>query len=285
MMRNLLLLDYKYFVIARSGQRPRRSNLFSRLLRGLRPLAMTVGALLIIAIHSMAESAVSVEELFKQANKAYEEGNFDKAIERYENIVSSDKVSSVIYFNLGNAYYKKGSIGKSILNYERAMRLSPNDTDIKTNFEYVNASVRTVPGDFKSIWNTKLIKSYVDRFTNNGLLLISSAIYLVGVLLLIIWAVRRFYPRKLLISAIFLFAVMFLNLFIAWHKIEETRSEAIIITEQAEAHYGPFESATVFFKASEGSKVNVLKKKDKWYKIRRQDGKAGWVEENSLEII
>jgi len=245
---------------------------------------ITVCLFLIMALASFAQD-LDVTEIFKESNKAYEEGNFDKAIELYESIISSGKVSAAIYFNLANSYYKRGARGKAILNYERAMRLSPTDADIKTNFEYVNSTVRTVSGDFKSVWNAKLIKNYTGRFTNNELLLISSAIYCLGVLFLIIWAIRRFPSWRLLVSAIFLFACLFLNLFIAWHKIEETRSEAIIIVGQASAHYGPFESATVFFNVSEGSKVNVLKKKDKWYKIRRQDGKAGWVSENSLEII
>ncbi|MBL0073070.1 MAG: tetratricopeptide repeat protein [Bacteroidetes bacterium] len=82
----------------------------------------------------------SEQEIFAAANKLYMDEKFDKAIEKYEQLVTMKKVSADVYFNLGNAYYKTGNFASSILNYERAQRLSPSDPDIEYNLRMANLS-------------------------------------------------------------------------------------------------------------------------------------------------
>src|SRR5690606_21550089 len=51
-------------------------------------------------------------------------------------ILQSGQHSAAVYFNLGNCYYKTNSIGPSIYYYEKALLLSPNDSEIKNNLGY-----------------------------------------------------------------------------------------------------------------------------------------------------
>ncbi len=76
------------------------------------------------------------QDLFSQANAAYESGDFSKAVELYEKSADTSP-SSTVYYNLGNAHFKKGERGRALLNYRRASRFSPRDKDVLWNISVV----------------------------------------------------------------------------------------------------------------------------------------------------
>ncbi|MGM3047353.1 tetratricopeptide repeat protein, partial [Bacillus cereus group sp. BC303] len=46
-----------------------------------------------------------------------------------------------VYFNLGNAYYKSNNIALAILNYERAVKLNPDNEDYQFNLKLANQRI------------------------------------------------------------------------------------------------------------------------------------------------
>ena len=75
----------------------------------------------------------SPEELFEQGNAAYNGGNHNLAIEKYEEILGLKVHSAEVYFNLGNAHYRLGNVAESVYYFEQAKRLSPEDNTIQNN--------------------------------------------------------------------------------------------------------------------------------------------------------
>ena len=73
------------------------------------------------------------EELYKKGNSSYENGDYEKAVSFYEELVKINRISPEVLYNLGNSYFKLKKIGKAVLNYERALRLDPRDRDIQLN--------------------------------------------------------------------------------------------------------------------------------------------------------
>ena len=53
----------------------------------------------------------------EEAAQAYQEGNYARSIELYEQLLAGEQESAVLYYNLGNAYYKTGEMAKAILNF------------------------------------------------------------------------------------------------------------------------------------------------------------------------
>ena len=64
-----------------------------------------------------------LNEIFKEGNSAYNEGDFKKAISHYNMILDKGKHSSDLYFNLGNAYYRLNKVAESIFYFEKAKQL------------------------------------------------------------------------------------------------------------------------------------------------------------------
>ncbi len=76
-----------------------------------------------------------------------------------------------------------------------------------------------------------------------------------------------------------------LSFFSLIQKITLIDKEAIITAETAGAGFEPIESATTHYILYEGMKVEIVHSKDSWYKVKRQDGKTGWVMKKDLELI
>ena len=115
--------------------------------------------------------AQEADSLINKANEMYAQGKYQDAAIVYENILKQGYESAELYFNLGNAYYKQNVIATAILNYEKALQLSPNDDDIKYNLELANRfvvdKIEVLPVFFITGW----IKNLKNIFSSNNLLL------------------------------------------------------------------------------------------------------------------
>lgn len=127
--------------------------------------------------------AVAQSAAVKQANDLYKNGNYSDAAKSYENILSAEGVAPELYYNLGNAYYKSNEIGKSILNYERALRLSPMFDDARVNLELAQLKVVDnivqAPTFFLGRWIENLMK----LLTSNQWLIISFCVFMACLIL------------------------------------------------------------------------------------------------------
>jgi len=93
------------------------------------------------------------------------------------------------------------------------------------------------------------------------------------------WA--RHYLALLIIAAAFFAG----GAFILAVDIKAIGRVAVIVVEKTGSKFEPFERATTHFTLYEGTKVTVLATRGDWYKVRRSDGRIGWVEKRALEII
>ncbi len=71
--------------------------------------------------------SISADSLFNEANQAFEKQNFHKAIELYEESIDSEGESAATYNNLAEAYFKNDRWGLAILNFEKALLISPGN--------------------------------------------------------------------------------------------------------------------------------------------------------------
>ena len=229
------------------------------------------------------------ETLINEGNKLYQEKNYEGAIEKYNAVLQADYESPALYYNLGNAYYRLGKIGKAILNYERGLKLAPDNEDLLYNLKVVKARtvdrIREVPKLFIVEWWEILITA-LSTTTWQIIVLLFYLIFIVSVTLYFVTksgSVQRmtiYTALTGLIAAIFFSIILFANV----HR-ETSSNFAIIVSPTVSAKQSPNETSNDRFVIHEGLKVDVREDFGQWYKIKLSDGKVGWVPKNSLEVI
>jgi len=226
----------------------------------------------------------TAKQLFYQGNSVYKEAKFEAAIDNYEKVVGLGWESGNLYYNLGNSYFKKGELGKAVLNYEKALFFIPNDGDLKSNHEYVLSLLNLGPQSFGN-WFERLANRLLEEAAVNFLTILLSASYIIAILGLIghlFWAGARRGIKILFLIPIALFILSAVSL---TSKIIYLNKGAVVISKEADVKFEPLEGATTYFKLKEGSKVEVLDQTENWCKIKRPDGKIGWLARGKLELI
>src|SRR6266487_4259022 len=117
--------------------------------------------LLMISLVSLADEN---QVFFDSANNAYYKNNFETAIKYYDKIINNGYQSAEVHYNLGNAYYKINKTAFAILNYEKALKLAPNDENIKFNLKLANQKtvdkIDGIPQLFITEWKDSFANSY-----------------------------------------------------------------------------------------------------------------------------
>lgn len=222
---------------------------------------------------------------FNRANVYYERPNYDEAIKQYSSILESGLESGNLYYNLGNCFFKKGELGKSLLNYEKARRLIPLDKDLESNYEYACSLIKGGAITSKKSLPLRVSNYFFERFTVDGLTILLSLLYILILVGILISLFFRPFKKHALIISVFMGLFFILGFVGLTRKIALLNKEAIVVTEQTDAKFEPMDKATTYFALYEGSKVEIISSKNNWHKVRRQDNKSGWVQNNALIIF
>ena len=224
-----------------------------------------------------------------EADSAYIRGQYQQAIKDYEMLLKQG-ASADLYYNLGNAYYRSENITRAVLNYERALLLSPGDRDVRFNLQIARAKTidKIVPESemFFFTWYRSLVNLMsVDAWAWTALI----ALALLIVLLLVYLFSERIWLRKVGFFGGFVLLILFAlsNLF-AWQQKQDLlfRKGAIVISPSVTVKSTPAKNGTDLFILHEGTKVSITDGTMKgWMGIRIADGKEGWIESNMIEEI
>jgi tetratricopeptide (TPR) repeat protein len=121
-----------------------------------------------VVLLNFAVKAQDPKQLFNQANELYKQKEYEQAAQVYENIATLGYESAEVYYNLGNCYYKTNQIGLTILNYERAKKIEPDNDDIEFNLKLaglrVSDRVEVLPQMMLVTW----FKNTLSSQTANG---------------------------------------------------------------------------------------------------------------------
>ena len=224
-----------------------------------------------------------------EADSAYARQQYQQAITAYESLLKNG-VSAEIYYNLGNAYYRTDNITRAVLNYERALLLSPGDEDIRFNLQMARSKTidRITPETelFFVTWYHSIVNSMnVDGWAKTSLLALAFAI----VLALIYLFSDRLWIRKLgFFGGVFFVLIFILSNVFAYQQKQTftSRSGAIVISSAVTVKSTPAQNGTDLFILHEGTKITVIDSQMKdWKKIKVADGKEGWIETSKIELI
>jgi tetratricopeptide (TPR) repeat protein len=245
--------------------------------------------LLSVLFGTMSLHAQSPEQVFQTANGLFQQGKVAEARDAYESLVSKGYVSGELYHNLGNAWYRTGDIARAILNFERAMRLMPNDEDLKHNLQLMNLMItdRIEPTPRLFLWEYWEVVTGV--FSLNGITWLAYLFYLVTIAAAIVMVLGfRYAVRKAaLIGGVVALVLLLVSttIFIdKWSDAGRT-DEAILMAPVTSVKNSPDPRSSDAFVLHSGVKVRIVDTVASWIKVRIADGKVGWVEQGVVERI
>lgn len=226
------------------------------------------------------------QNAFDNANAKYRKGDYKSAAAQYEQILKSGSESAELYFNLGNSYYKLNRVAPAIYNYEKALLLDPNDSEILNNLEFAQKmrvdEIKEVPkGGFRNMIHSQTSQLHYDTW----------AWICVGMsVLTFAFFVAYYFSRQDLRKRIFFggiivsFSLLLLAFCIALFERTIYRNErpAIVFASVVAVRSEPNDASGETFVLHEGSKVYVLETLDNWKKVKLADGNEGWIQSNEI---
>ncbi len=81
---------------------------------------------------------------FNMGAANYKKNKYDEALKELESSLTTDDAlaQSQAYYNMGNSLYRLGKLPESIMAYQQALKLNPDDEDAKYNIEFVRRQLK-----------------------------------------------------------------------------------------------------------------------------------------------
>ncbi|MBN2858529.1 MAG: tetratricopeptide repeat protein [Candidatus Delongbacteria bacterium] len=223
---------------------------------------------------------------FHEANSFYEKGEFEKAADLYRKIIDGGYESGEIYYNLGNTHYKLGNIAETIVFYERALKLAPDDRDVTENLKIAKFSLIdkteeetiapffTLYNNVRDLFNIHSVKTAFYSMLFIFAVLISTYILLRNTIL----QKTLFYICLISLAGLFLTSYLYYDI----HRIYFSRS-GVISEFKVSVLSSPDDniSSELFF-LHQGTKADIIRSNENWYEIELDSEKRGWIRKDQM---
>ena len=229
-------------------------------------------------------SATKLPQAFLSGVQHYKAGDYKAAIDRFSTITDAGVASDTLFYNLGNVYLKNGDLGYAILWYERALRINPEDPDLKFNHEYALSQIKDQREDrtsplFRIIFFWKHI---LGATTVKWIAIVMNLLFWV---LLILGHIQK--KVRLKTSAHIVLILSFVFIATALYNFYETTQimQAIVLPDKVSVRSGLTDDATRLFSLHAGTKVTIEKERNGHFRIVFSEGKIGWIKQSEVGVI
>jgi len=228
-------------------------------------------------------------KIYREANMAYQKLDYELSVRLYEQILKGKAVSPEVFYNLGNAYFKTGNTPKAILNYERALRINPDDEDASFNLKMASLKVvdkiENVPEIFYKKWINRIASSMPSGTWTVMLIMLIWIMFAVAALYVTASNVSRKKISFVVLVIVLLLSGVTTLLAAKSHAVSNVDEYAIIMSSSVYIKSSPADSGNDLFILHEGTKVQLLDELNEWKKIRIANGSVGWLKVTEIEKI
>lgn len=215
------------------------------------------------------------EELFLRAQQQYQEKNYQKAYELYQEI---DPKGSAVWYNMGNCLYHLKQFPQAISAWLRAQDAAQGNDyyDCMHNINIVEQELGYAPtlswvqygADLMHQWNVPC--------------------WLLQILWLLLWyflilsviITARFLYRIFMITSTSCGLVMITLLLMVYYQEQHT-VYGIVKDTEVPVFIGPDQRFQPMLTISMGNRVTILEQRPDWYKVQYENT-VGWIAHNAL---
>lgn len=232
----------------------------------------------LLAFFPLFLKAGDVKSTFDSGNSAYSVGDYDKAIEIYKDLIVREGSGAGLLYNLANSYAQKDQVGLAILNYERALKLSPTDPDIGGNL----AKVRKEKGLF--LQDSGKIARFLSLLSVDGWAIVGLACLLFIVVLLFVKLRYKSSKRTFILSSLGAVLLLMLSVFGTVHGYQ-SYNPLVVIAKDTTLQVSPFEGAKPTGAIAEGRLLFPVKQHGEYTYVTDRSGRKGWVKSDAVEAV
>ncbi|HEY6455417.1 MAG TPA: tetratricopeptide repeat protein [Steroidobacteraceae bacterium] len=229
---------------------------------------MRIASLLVLLI-IVSSSAFADQPALAAAANAARSGDYRTAVRNYEVILDKDGFSAPVLFNLGNAWLRLGNPARAILDYERALVLSPHSAGIEANLAAAQQRAGLAP-QAEGSWLAAARYFSFDTYVWTGL----GALWVLcfALVLVCLNGVARRIARPLILLAVVTLCGSADAAVLEWPDLQR----AVVVTP-AVMHLAPAQSAATSGALQEGEVVWLQEHYAGFNLVRTADGRTGWV--------
>lgn len=224
---------------------------------------------------------------YGEGNEAYQRGEYDRAIEIYEQLVAEGVTHEHLFYNLGNAYFRSARLGPAIYNYERALRIDPGFEDAAYNLAVAREAVAERVVD--RLKGAEEQPAWVRLATFFSVSELTFAFLVLDVLFFAALIALRFLATGFVRTAVFVLSI-FLGVATVGcgvllerhlHVLGEVH-QGIVLADQITMREGPDAALAERGQLHPGVKVTVLESRRGWVLVRLANGVEGWIPSAAL---
>jgi tetratricopeptide (TPR) repeat protein len=247
-----------------------------------------------LAAGSPAGEGDPARALFAEANRAYTQAEFQKAVELYGALLSEHEIEDpAVYLNLGNACFKTGAYGSAVLYYRRALRLEPEAPIQRRLHASLETTRRVLRERYRASPEELMIDLDPDDFTYRLTHWFDAGPLAIG--FLAAWAVcfgllglRRvraqgLWNRAAIVSSGLVAVTAGLLLWGQRYTDAEHRF-GVVVEQAARLHYGRHRDAAGVA-LPEGMELRITASGPEWTEVELADGTNGWVPSPTVKQI
>ncbi len=228
--------------------------------------------------YAFAAQGQTAEMLFQQANGMYGQGKYQQALTIYTKIARKDGFSGSLLYNTANCYAQLGRTGMAILDYERALRLSPSDSDIRGNLELI----RKNQGLFQE--RQPLVKRVISLLDLDQWTLLAGLFFVFFTVLCL--SGLRFSNGKQMRRWMGGVCLLFMLVASAGAALQYRRLDAaVVVGDNARLLLSPFPSASSVGSLREGRVVMYLSRHGNYSLVEDEAGRSGWIDTGDIAFI
>lgn len=224
------------------------------------------------------------ESLFRSANQAYEQGDYDGARLGFQALVRDGQATGPVLYNLGNSYLQAGDLGRAVASFRQAERRGPRDRALAQNLRFARSSSKAMVPPVEPhllvgwffIWRHQLSGDEL-----RWLFIFVNALFWLTALG-VVFRQESGLTRGAVASAAVPFIWVGLNLLAA---VSFPSQVGVVLADTTRGYTGPDAAGAVDFVIREGTEIWWSERRDDWVLVELSDGRDGWVKSADLALL
>lgn len=238
----------------------------------------------------MVNALWAQQELFDKGNKAYQEGNYNLALQSYQELLQEDKFSAELYYNTGLSYYQLENWPYAILYFEKAFKVNPRLNGVKESLEFAKSNlpeqVVPIPDFFLTRWwNSFVYLSSVGIWTSIHMLFLFLVVTGISFWLISKNLLHKKYGFFVGIVSFCFSLICLLAAHSRENQLTNSGEGIVIVPSKVSLLKAPDTKSPEVSPLYGGERVEVLDELGDWKKVELEDREEGWIKADWMKEI